>query len=789
MVHKEYNQRVAFIGNYLPRQCGIATFTTDLCEAFAEAHPNADVFAIPINDVEDGYDYPPRVRFEVREQELASYRRAAEFLNINNIDTVCLQHEFGIFGGVAGSHIIKLLSDLSMPIVTTLHTVLEKPNAAQRQVMDELTALSDRMVVMSERGRTFLKTIYGVPEERIDLIHHGIPDVPFVDPNYFKDKFGVEGKLVLLTFGLLSPNKGIEYVIEALPKILERFPNLVYIILGATHPHLIRDQGESYRLSLQRLVKSRGVQGSVIFHNRFVTLEELIEFIGCADLYVTPYLEPRQITSGTLAYSAGAGKAVISTPYWYAEDLLADGRGRLVPFRDSAAIAEQVMYLLEHEAERHAMRKRAYEYGRQMVWENVAGQYGEVFERARGESFRKPRRRRGIPPLEFTKGELPGIKLEHLQRLTDETGLLQHATFAIPNYDEGYTVDDNARAVVLTVLLEELGAGNMPLVRTLQSRYLAFLNHAWNPKTRRFRNFMGYDRRWLEEVGSEDSHGRALWALGVVAGRSRYSGLRGFACRLFDEALPPCLGFRETRAWAYSLLGMMEYMRRFYGHCAAQDARVDLAHRLLAMFERNASKEWLWFEDFLTYGNARLPHALFLCGQWLNDGNMVDAGLRALEWLVQVQRAGGQHFVPIGCHGFYRKGEPRARFDQQPIEANSTVAACLEAYRMTGEERWWEEALRAFDWFLGKNDLHMPLYHAGTGGCFDGLSSDRVNQNQGAESTVSFLMALAEMQLSEHLIREPDTEAVAEEPPVLPDVERETEEALEAASEAEAERA
>lgn len=787
MDNEQYSQRVAFIGNYLPRQCGIATFTTDLCESFARAHPAADVFAIPMNDVEGGYEYPARVRFEVNEQELASYRRAAEFLNINNVDVVCLQHEFGIFGGVAGSHIVKLLSELSMPIVTTLHTILDTPNSAQRQVMSELAALSDRFVVMTERGRVFLNEIYGVSEDKIDLVHHGIPDVPFVDPNYYKDKFGVEGKSVLLTFGLLSPNKGIEYVIEALPHVLQKHPNLVYIILGATHPHLKRDQGESYRLSLQRLVKARGVQGNVIFHNRFVTLQELVEFIGCADLYVTPYLELRQIASGTLAYSTGAGKAVISTPYWYAEELLAEGRGVLVPFRDSGAIAARVIELLEHETKRHAMRKRAYEFGRQMVWPNVARQYADVFERAREESFRKPRRRRGIRPLELTKGELPGIKLDHLQHLTDETGILQHATFSVPNYNEGYTVDDNARALLLTVLLEELGTGGGQLVRSLQSRYLAFLNHAWNRDTGRFHNFMSYGRRWLEEMGSEDSHGRALWALGVVAGRSRYSSLRGFASRLFDEALPSCLTFRETRAWAYSLLGIMEYMRRFYGHRAAQEARMDLARRLLALYEKNATDDWVWFEDFLTYANARLPHALFLCGQWLNETKMVDAGLRTLEWLMQVQRAGAHHFVPIGCHGFYWKGKARARFDQQPIEASATVAACLEAYRMTGEECWWEEAHLAFDWFLGKNDLRVPVYNAGTGGCFDGLSSDRVNQNQGAESTLAFLMALAEMQLSEHVIREPDTEIEAEEPAKLTEVETDIEEGVDTEGEVEAE--
>lgn len=752
-------QRIAVVGGYIPRQCGIATFTTDVCESLASQFPQTQVMALPVNDRQNGYAYPNRVRFELVQREIASYRRAADFLNINDVDIVSLQHEFGIFGGPAGSHILALLHDLRTPVVTTLHTVLREPDENQRKVMVELAQLSDRLVVMSERGREFLREIYDVPEEKIDLIHHGIPDVPFMDPSYNKDKFGVEGNHVLLTFGLLSPNKGVEYVIEALPAILERHPNVVYMIVGATHPHVKRDQGEQYRLSLQQLAHERGVERNVIFHNRFVDLEELIEFIGAANIYITPYLNMAQIVSGTLAYALGAGKAVISTPYWYAEELLADGRGVLVPPRDSGAIAEKVCELLDNEAELDAMRKRAYLFGRDMIWSNVAQQYMATFERARSERFHKPR---GVSFLlsSFEKRpvDLPPLNLDHLRRMTDDTGILQHATFSVPNYDEGYTTDDNARALVLAVLLEELGDPTAAEARQLGCRYLAFLNHAFNPETSRFRNFFAYDRRWLEEVGSEDSHGRALWALGFTAGRSSDPGLRGLAGRLFDEALPVVESFVSPRAWSFSVLGIMEFMRRFYGHRGAQQIRKDLAERLLQAFSDNSKEGWPWCEDILTYCNAKLPHALMLCGQWLERGDMVDTALGALRWLVEVQQEEG-HFVPIGCHGWYRRGEEQARFDQQPVEAYSTVSACLDAFRMTGDEFWRREARRAFEWFLGRNDLRASLYDPSTGGCHDGLSPDRVNQNEGAESTLSFLLSLMEMRLSEDIIRQSEPKA------------------------------
>lgn len=745
-------RRIAVVGGYLPRQCGIATFTTDLCESLAAEFPEARVMALPVNDRQNGYSYPERVRFELVQREIASYRRAADFLNINDVDIVCLQHEFGIFGGPAGSHVLALLSELRTPIVTTLHTVLRDPDPEQRKVMMELAQLSDRLVVMGERGLEFLREVYDVPEEKIDLIPHGIPDVPFMDPDYNKDKFGVEGRTVLLTFGLLSPNKGIENVIEALPSIVERHPDVVYIVVGATHPHLKREQGESYRLSLERLARDRGVEGHVVFHNRFVSLEELVEFLGAANVYVTPYHNLEQIVSGTLAYALGAGKAIVSTPYWYAEELLAEGRGILVPPRDPAAIADKVNWLLDNEVERNAMRKRAYQYGRNMIWSQVAQRYLESFERARRQRFQKPRGGFVLSTLERRPGELPPLNLDHLRRMTDDTGILQHATFSVPNYDEGYTTDDNARALILAVLLEELGDPTAAEARQLGCRYLAFLNHAFNPETHRFRNFFSYSRTWLEAVGSEDSHGRALWALGTTTGRSTDPGLRGLAGRLFDEALPVVEHFRSPRAWAFSLLGIMEFMRRFYGHREAQHVRSVLAERLLETFCANGRDGWPWCEEHVTYCNAKLPHALMLCGQWLARPDMVDTALRALEWLTEVQQENGV-FVPIGCHGWYEAGGDRARFDQQPVEAHATVAACLEAYRMTGQDRWLTEARRAFEWFLGRNDLRTPLYDPTTGGCHDGLAPDRVNQNEGAESTLSFLLSLMEMKLEEGLLR------------------------------------
>ncbi|MBN1535789.1 MAG: glycosyltransferase family 4 protein [Anaerolineales bacterium] len=745
-------KRIAFIGNYLPRQCGIATFTTDLCESITDEFKSTSCIALPVNDTEAGYEYPSRVRFELTEKDIESYRRAADFLNINNVDIVSLQHEFGIFGGRAGSYILALLRELRMPIVTTLHTILQNPDRDQKRVLEEITSLSDRVVVMSQRGIEFLQDVYHVPPEKIDLIPHGIPDVPFVDPSFYKDLFGVEGKSVLLSFGLLSPNKGIENVITALPAILAKHPNVVYIVVGATHPHVIQNEGETYRLSLQRLAHEKGVEANVIFYNRFVALEELVQFISAADIYITPYLDVAQITSGTLAYTLGAGKAIISTPYWYAEEMLAEERGALVPFRDPQSLADQVNDLLDNEAKRHAMRKRAYLYGRDMVWQQVARRYMGSFERARSERHQFVEAGYAVKPLDKREGELPPLKLTHLHHMTDETGILQHAIFTIPNYREGYTTDDNARALIVSALLEELGNKE---ATDLATRYLAFIWYAFNMETRRFRNFMDYQRNWLEESGSDDSHGRALWALGTVLGRTTTSTLHNIAGRIFQQSLLAILKTTSPRAWAFALIGIHEYLQHFAGDRRVGQVQEELAGRLLGLYKNNRLDGWFWFENKLTYCNAALSHAMLLCGRCLQNSSMAEAGLESLNWLADLQYADaeGKHFVPIGSNGFYQKGGERARFDQQPVEAQATISACLEAYKVTGEKHWRKEARRAFEWFLGRNDLNLPLYDPTTGGCRDGLHPDRLNENQGAESTLAFLQSLLELKLAENLVR------------------------------------
>jgi glycosyltransferase involved in cell wall biosynthesis len=743
MRHSEI-RKIAFVGDYLPRKCGIATFTHDMHASLAARYPDAECFVVPVNDRPDGYEYPPEVRFEIDEPDLESYRRAADFLNFANTDVVCLQHEYGIYGGAAGSHVLGLVRDLRMPVVTTFHTVLREPNDDQRQVLTDLAGLSARIVVMTERARTFLREIYGIPEPKIDLIAHGIPDTPFVDPDPYKDQFGVGGRPVALTFGLLSPNKGIEYMLRAVPEILGSFPDFVYLVLGATHPALVREQGERYRLSLERLARNLGIGNNVIFYNRFVELKELTEFIRAADVYVTPYLNPAQITSGTLAYSFGCGKAIVSTPYWHAEELLADGRGVLVPFADPQALAREVTGLLADGPRRAAMCGQAYRLGRGMIWEQSAARYMEAFQKTRLGRQDQPFKPLAVRTLAEQQAELPDWRLDHLARLTDSTGMLQHATHTIPNFTEGYCTDDNARALLLTVLLEELGQEG-PEVERLATRYAAFLQAAFNPEHKRFRNFLGFDRRWLEESGSEDSHGRALWALGTCVGRSRRPDLPAWAASHFERALPAVLETTSPRTWAFGLLGIREYHRRLGGDRLTAQVRETLTARLLDVYDRTTTHDWPWFEEILSYDIARLPQALIASG----NARALEVGLQSLAWLVKIQSAPQGHFRAVGSNGFYRKGGTPARFDQQPVEASATVSACLEAYRVTQDPAWMSEARSAFEWFLGRNDLGQELYDPRTGGCCDGLQEDRTNRNQGAESTLAFLLSLAEMNLLE----------------------------------------
>lgn len=717
--------------------------------------PEADCFVGAVNDRAERYEYPPRVRFELQEKDLDSYRRAADFLNFNNADVLCVQHEFGIYGGPAGSHLLALLKEVRMPVVTTLHTVLREPNLAQRKVMEELARRSDRLVVMAQKGAEILRDVYQVPDAKIDIIPHGIPDMPFVDSAFYKEQFGVEGRKVLLTFGLLGPGKGIEHVIEALPEIVRQHPNVVYLVLGATHPHLIEREGERYRLSLERLAEDRGVKDHVIFYNRFVSADDLKEFIGATDIYLTPYLNEAQVTSGTLAQVFGAGKPVVSTAYWHAQELLADGRGVLVPFRDAGAITEGVCGLLDNPAQMEKIRHDAYALGREMIWPATAARYLESFQHARADRKALPRAAFAGWTLNSRPYALPPLRLDHVVRMSDSTGIYQHAIFNVPNFHEGYCTDDNARAFILCNLLEE--AGGQPSdhnLDALATSYLAFLAAALNYETGLFRNFMSHGRQWLEEAGSEDSHGRALWAVGTGAGRSHNEGHRRLSTQLFLKGLTAVMNFTSPRAWTFTLLGIHEYLRN-----CPDDPKVNvkamcqlLTARLVNLWNEYATENWPWFEPGATYDNARICQALILSGQVMANPEALEIGLKSLSWLVSIQRTQAGHFRPIGSNGFYQRDGARADFDQQPVEAQAMVCACHEAFRATQDSMWRREAKRAFEWFLGRNDLGLPLYDSSTGGCSDGLHADRVNENQGAESTLAFHLSLAEMNNAEYLI-------------------------------------
>lgn len=736
---------VSFVGTYPPRQCGIGTFTHDLGQSIAQLQGEnvgmgKTVRVVALSNKGGAYNYGPEVQFEIQAQHRMDYRGAADFLNLSAADVISLQHEFGIFGGDDGTYVIDLLSRLTRPVVTTLHTVLQEPTTGQLETLKAVCAHSTLVVVMAQKAIELLVDIYGVPREKILLIHHGAPDIPFLDPVYTKDQFQAEGRRVILTFGLLNPNKGIEVAIEAIASLVEEFPDLLYIVLGATHPEVKHLFGEEYRLSLERLVKRKGLEEHVVFYDRFVSLEQLTRFLVAADIYITPYLAKEQITSGTLAYAMACGKAIISTPYWYAEELLAEDRGRLVPFHDLEALASQLRELLGDEVKRDAIRKRAYQFGRQMVWREVASAYVEAFRRALHE-------RRG-PIIGLRTRErttkhpsLPEIRLEHLRLLTDDTGILQHAAFTTPDRRHGYTTDDNARALILTIMNWKLFKDEEILV--LLQRYLSFLNYALNEESGRVRNFMGYDRHFTEKMGSEDSHGRTVWALGTAVAYLSTDSIIGLAARTFQQTLPACEDFTSPRAWVYAILGSLAYLKRFGGDREARRIHTVLAERLFKSFIANGSPDWPWGEDIVAYDNARLPQALIAAGAYLGKDDMRDYGLRSLAWLLEIQTdPQGGHLSLIGNNGWFKRKGKRARFDQQPMDATALIDACHEAFLVTEDEGWLASIEQCFDWFLGRNDIHATLVELTTGGCRDGLHAAGVNQNQGAESTISWLMAL-----------------------------------------------
>lgn len=735
--------KIAVIGNYLPRQCGIATFTTDLSQSIArELKTETDLINIAMDDIPEGYNYPHQVKFRVRQNVQSDYFWAADYLNANQFDAAIVQHEDGIYGGEDGSHILHFIQFLKMPVVTNLHTVLENPTAGQRKIMRGLAKYSDRLLVMSKKAVDILTNVYAIDSEMISFIPHGVPDATFKASGIYNDLFGLENRNIILTFGLLGPDKGIESMIKAMPMIVEKHPDVMYLILGQTHPHIMQKTGDSYRYDLQQLVNKLGMQNHIVFHNNFVELETLIQYLQTSKIYALPYLKKEQITSGTLAYALGVGTPVVSTPFWHAEELLADGRGVLVPFNDSRQMAKEINHLLSNDQELEMMRFKSYQYGRTMIWKEVARTHlellSEIKERKSLENIQEV-------AIKYHKifNELPEINLSHLKTLSDDTGLLQHAKYTTPNLHHGYCVDDNARGLIALTKYYSLRKDEDVLL--LIQKYLAFLYYAFNQDNGRFRNFMSYDRRWLELSGSEDSHARALWGLGITVKEAPDSSIRNMAMRLFLDALPTVEHFTSPRAWGYTILGMQAYLSVYGGDVSVRRLRDELAKKIYELFKNNSSDEWTWCEATATYANAILPHSMILAGKWMPDQEMYETGIKSLKWLLKVQTAPEGHLSIIGNQGWFDKNGNRSIFDQQPVEVKSLINACLDVYIATGDKKWFEESERCLSWFLGQNDLQAPVCDYKTGGCCDGLESQGVNGNQGAESTLAWIISLINM--------------------------------------------
>lgn len=725
--------KLCLIGSYLPRACGIATFTNDLWKSVIDAGGEADIIAV--TNAPATYDYPAEVAFEIRQNRLADYRLAAEYINFSGADVVCLQHEFGIFGGREGRYILELLKHLRKPVVTTLHTVLPEPEPGYRESLIGVAALSDQIVVLNSKAIPILTDVYGIDPGKISLIHHGVPDVPFIDPEFYKDAFGVEGRMVLLTFGLLSRNKGIEQVLDALPAIISEHPDIVYIILGPTHPEVKRYEGEEYRLALQRQVRELGLEEHVIFHDRFVSLDELCQFIGACDIYVTPYRAKDQIVSGTLAYAVGMGKAVVSTPYLYAEELLDAGRGRLVGFDDVEGLTATLLDLIAGRAQRHQMRKRAYALGREMTWPVIGGVYLDLFERVVvGERRRQPTQLASSRPRTLV---IPDARLEHLIALTDYTGIMQHASWGMPDRRHGYSTDDQARALIVTLMHYQQYRDESVL--PLASRYLSFLQHAQLPDGT-FHNFMDYGRRFIDVRGSEDTFGRSVWGLGAAVALAPTEGMRALAREQFELAFN-AIDLTHPRAMAYTICGLHAFLQRYDGATQVRRTLIDLADRLAMLYEQSHTPDWRWFEDTLTYANAKLPEALLLAWHVTGDERYRTIGLEALDFLFEATWRDGM-FDFIGNQGWWRRGEARAVHGQQPIEAGYTAATCSLAWEITGEQRYLDLEQASIEWLLGRNRHGARLYDLATGGCCDGLDAGGPNQNQGAESIICCLLGL-----------------------------------------------
>lgn len=733
--------KIGFISTYVPRECGIGTFTNDIVKNISKSYKiseseNPNLIVVAVSDRDNSYSYPPEVKFEIRQQSKKNYLNAANFLNNSDIDVVNIQHEFGIFGGNDGNFILDTAAKLRKPVVTAFHTVLDNPSEGQKYVVQQLAMYSVYVVVLAEKATEMLKTVYGIPENKIVFIEHGAPNVSFMDSSYYKGDLNAVGRKIILTFGLINPNKGIEYGIKAIAKIVKKYPNILYIVLGKTHPEVERQFGEKYRLSLEMLVKKYGIEDNVEFFNYFVTKQELIKFLISCDIYLTPYLSKEQIVSGTLAYALACGKALISTPYWYAEELLKDERGIIVPFENENAIADAVLKLLDDEDAFSRYRKNAYDFGRNFTWGNVAEKYEKTFIEAINNYSDTMK--------SITKAKrtiLPEINLNHFRIITDDTGIFQHCTMNIPNREHGYTTDDNARALIVAIKNWNL-LKNDEMLRYI-TIYLSFLLHAYDDNSENVRNFMNYQREWIDTKLSEDTAGRMIWALGYTLKHAPSTSTHILALNLFKKIIAHVLHFTSPRAWALIVTGSIYYLSVYPGDLEIKNIAATLSKRISDQFKVNMDKDWVWLENSVAYENARIPQALISFGGFYNDRQMLNLGLDALKWIVKIQTdEKNNKFSLVGNKGWLIRNGKKAKFDQQPVEIAALIDAAYEAYLYSNEKYYEDIVEMGIDWFLGNNDIGGNVYDFSSGGSRDGIHSLGVNLNEGAESTLSWLLSL-----------------------------------------------
>lgn len=754
--------KIAYISSYPPRECGIATFNHNLLRAigFNKNAVSEESFVVAMNDAEnlDEYEYPKEVKYIIRQENQKDYIRAADYINTSLADACILEHEYGIYGGESGVYILPLIARLQKPLITIFHTILKDPNHMQLTVLREIAKYSSRIVVMSHRAVGFLTSIYGIPYHKIQLIEHGVPDLEPKTDNPVKNSIAFKGKKVLFTFGLISRNKGLETVIEALPKIVAKNPDVMYVILGTTHPGVIRNSGEEYRDSLKRLAKTLNVENNLTFINKFVSEEELHEYLTACDMYITPYLNEAQITSGTLSYAVGAGAAVISTPYWHAQELLSDQRGKLFDFKDADALAEIVNDLFEDPEKLNELKENAFEYGLHLRWPST----GEVFVDVLNEAVDKylSEKETGGKPI-IDPDMMPAFNLAHIQRLTDDTGIVQHAKYGIANLKEGYCVDDNARALILTILAYQQNKSKVAL--ELLPIYLSYIQYM-QCDNGNFRNFLSFRREYLDEVGTEDSFGRTIWSLGYLINNAPNNSYREFAKELFLRSVPHFKDLKHLRGLGNTIIGLTHFIKSHPGDEHIKDQLTKLAEPLKDAYRKNKNGHWHWYEEKMTYDNAILPLALMSYYEISKDQEAYDIAFESMEYLTQKTLING-YLNPVGNDGWlFRDGPEMAIYDQQAIETMAMVLMYFKAYEITHDKTYIKQMYLSYQWFLGENILRIPLFDHETKGCADGLQPHGLNRNQGAESTlaywISHLAVLKAMEFEYEFIQSSDLLAV-----------------------------